>query len=680
MNTQCSFTSTALILPLLTTMACSGSGSESTQNVSDLKVCATEKRVAGIDISHHNGLNKKVDWPSIRRADKWFVFIKAYEDGVGFDERFSDNWTNSFANGFIRGAYYFFNTSSYNDNNALEFSKAIGKLGPGDLPAVLDVDEPKYLVAAGRTKDDTIKSMQAWLSIVERETGKRPIIYASINSWNALGNTKQFSGYSLWLANYQSSPNVCPSLIGGWANWLFWQYSATGSVPGANTTGLIIATDLDLYNGTYAELQSLAGCTKDDSLRIPACASITPCQSKPDGQYCGGTISGYAGNATDIVSCSGGTVADFKLCSSGCIVRDILIGDICAATSQNPNPGPSCNDKIKNGNETSLDCGGGTCPPCADNLACAINTDCANGYCASNVCISAPQVIVDNRADPYNLTLDASNIYWVEKRVGGGALCKVPKSGGTTTTLSSNLAEPTAVTVDSGFAYVLERNNGSNGMIHRVPLAGGSSELVVSGLTNAQNNLVQAGNNLYWGDYVPGVGGVIKTASKGANSTASIVAQGNGLLNLQTAIDTDGIYLFIRNDLNQMLRFPIAGGSPSILGPTGTTSFLSAIRVLTGTVYFTGDNLVGSIPVAGGAKITVATGNTPGALAVDNSYVYFIDATPPGGNVKRAGIGGGQLKTYYPQAGSIGIDVDATHVYWITNFTSNQGKVMRAPK
>lgn len=212
-------------------------------------------------------------------------------------------------------------------------------------------------------------------------------------------------------------------------------------------------------------------------------------------------------------------------------------------------------------------------------------------------------------------------------------------------------------------------------MIHRVPLAGGSSELVVSGLTNAQNNLVQAGNNLYWGDYVPGVGGVIKTASKGANSTASIVAQGNGLLNLQTAIDTDGIYLFIRNDLNQMLRFPIAGGSPSILGPTGTTSFLSAIRVLTGTVYFTGTtpswlNSGSRWSEDHHQRQETLQGHSRSIIAMCTSSTQL----PPGGNVKRAGIGGGQLKTYYPQAGSIGINVDATHVYWISKLHVKPGQ------
>lgn len=353
--------------------------------------------------------------------------------------------------------------------------------------------------------------------------------------------------------------------------------------------------------------------------------------------------------------------------SASCVNR------ICAA------PTNSCTDGLKNGNETSLDCGG-SCPPCADGLTCINNGDCLNGYCSSNVCISAPQILVDNRADPFDLTLDANNIYWVEKRLSGGTLCKVSKGGGNTITLSSNLAEPTAVIVDANYAYVLERNNGSNGMIHRIPLAGGSTELVVSGLTNAQNTLVQSGNNLYWGDFVSGTGGVIKTAPKGASVSASIVAQMNGLANLQTALDTDGTYLYIRNDSNQMLRFPIGGGSPSMLGATGTSSFLADMRVMLGTVYYAGDNVIASLPAGGGTISTLVTTTSPRAIAVDNAYVYFIDASTSAGSVRRTAISGGQLKTYYSQANSNGIEVDATHVYWITNFMLNQGKIMRAPK
>ncbi len=47
---------------------------------------------------------------------------------------------------------------------------------------------------------------------------------------------------------------------------------------------------------------------------------------------------------------------------------------------------PTCSDGLKNGNETAVDCGGGTCPPCASGQACLINSDCTSNVCSGSVC------------------------------------------------------------------------------------------------------------------------------------------------------------------------------------------------------------------------------------------------------------------------------------------------------
>jgi hypothetical protein len=47
--------------------------------------------------------------------------------------------------------------------------------------------------------------------------------------------------------------------------------------------------------------------------------------------------------------------------------------------------GAGCVDGVKNGTESAIDCGG-SCPPCADGLACASGADCANDVCAAGLC------------------------------------------------------------------------------------------------------------------------------------------------------------------------------------------------------------------------------------------------------------------------------------------------------
>jgi hypothetical protein len=51
-------------------------------------------------------------------------------------------------------------------------------------------------------------------------------------------------------------------------------------------------------------------------------------------------------------------------------------------------PAPTCSDGIKNGNETDVDCGGGTCPACATGKQCLVAADCVSGNCSGGVCVS----------------------------------------------------------------------------------------------------------------------------------------------------------------------------------------------------------------------------------------------------------------------------------------------------
>ena len=48
----------------------------------------------------------------------------------------------------------------------------------------------------------------------------------------------------------------------------------------------------------------------------------------------------------------------------------------------------SCSDSVKNGNETDVDCGGGTCPKCASGKKCVAASDCSSGMCSGGVCQS----------------------------------------------------------------------------------------------------------------------------------------------------------------------------------------------------------------------------------------------------------------------------------------------------
>ena len=47
---------------------------------------------------------------------------------------------------------------------------------------------------------------------------------------------------------------------------------------------------------------------------------------------------------------------------------------------------PSCDDGVRNGDESGVDCGG-ACAPCALGESCGEATDCESGFCTGNVCV-----------------------------------------------------------------------------------------------------------------------------------------------------------------------------------------------------------------------------------------------------------------------------------------------------
>ena len=48
----------------------------------------------------------------------------------------------------------------------------------------------------------------------------------------------------------------------------------------------------------------------------------------------------------------------------------------------------TCRDGIKNGAETDVDCGGGTCSRCATGRTCNVANDCTSGTCTGGQCVT----------------------------------------------------------------------------------------------------------------------------------------------------------------------------------------------------------------------------------------------------------------------------------------------------
>lgn len=208
---------------------------------------ALKERLFGIDVSHHQG---SVDWAKAKAAGVQFAFIKATEGGTFVDPQFSRNRRALREAGIPCGAYHFFRTTSTVDAQVANFVRAVGKLEPGDLPPVLDIEVPEQWRSL--SLKERLALVHGFCDAVEKKLGVAPIVYLSPSfASDVLGGDASVKKYVLWLAHYTTAEN--PRTPFPWTDWHFWQYSETGSVPGIPNRSV----DMNRFNGGQVELDRI---------------------------------------------------------------------------------------------------------------------------------------------------------------------------------------------------------------------------------------------------------------------------------------------------------------------------------------------------------------------------------------------------------------------------------------
>lgn len=176
----------------------------------------------GLDISHFQGDLMKVINP---RDSIKFIICKATQGTTFLDPDFRVNWRRISERGFIRGTYHFYDCSADPIKQADFFSNQITDIRDIDIPPVLDIEQGSMVkgVSAYQMERDILKFLQR----VQRNTGRKPMIYTNYEFAQANLRNKALSDYALWLAEYndQSRPLV-PNL---WKQRGFriWQKSAS---------------------------------------------------------------------------------------------------------------------------------------------------------------------------------------------------------------------------------------------------------------------------------------------------------------------------------------------------------------------------------------------------------------------------------------------------------------------
>jgi lysozyme len=182
-------------------------------------------RLKGIDVSHYQGA---IDWAQVNKSDVEFVFIKATQGKNTVDPHFKANWQGSKQVNLLRGVYHYLDPSIDATKQAQHFL-ATTESHFGELPPVVDIEAFEKQSAA-----DVVKSLTAYISVINKVSLCAPIIYSSSGFLNDL-KYEDFGEHILWLADY----NPTPKIPHGWKVWTFWQFKSNGKIQG-------IASDVDV--------------------------------------------------------------------------------------------------------------------------------------------------------------------------------------------------------------------------------------------------------------------------------------------------------------------------------------------------------------------------------------------------------------------------------------------------
>lgn len=162
----------------------------------DVKPIAKRAHIAGIDVSHHNGLKTVANLPDSIK----FVYIKASQGSTFKDPKFNSNYelfSKKAPHKVAIGAYHFFEKEISADDQFKNLSAAVGSKRL-DLPVVVDFEIKRF---SGKTELKAIQNtLLSLLQQIEKKYHKKPLIYCSVRGYElCIGNDKRLAGYRIWL-------------------------------------------------------------------------------------------------------------------------------------------------------------------------------------------------------------------------------------------------------------------------------------------------------------------------------------------------------------------------------------------------------------------------------------------------------------------------------------------------
>ncbi len=213
-----------------------------TSSNEEAEVAQSTQTLNGIDISSHQGnevetLNKNAD-------DLSFVICRATDGITWQDPDFASNWELLAEEGFIKGAYHFYESDDDPESQIDNYLTTVGSLDANDLPPIVDFEGGG--IDDGMSVEAVQENLLGVLQYLQEKTSRTPILYTNINDGNKYLSDSEFAAYTMWIADYSGGAE--PTLPGAWegSEWVLWQQTDAYVLDGQNN-------DFDLFNGNSAE-------------------------------------------------------------------------------------------------------------------------------------------------------------------------------------------------------------------------------------------------------------------------------------------------------------------------------------------------------------------------------------------------------------------------------------------
>lgn len=216
-----------------------------------------ETRLRGFDVSDVRG---DVDFSRAKRAGIDFAIVRV-SDGDVRDTRYGPGRVRALReSGLAWFPYYFGRVASRLNNErdgtaeaamAIRLARAGGWGRKSDLPLAYDFETPN-----GQQAAKCARHLLQFVDAYREGRGHYPIVYTGPGFWNRIlphltaAQRDRVKRCPLWIAHWNVSD---PGSLDPWGDdWMLWQYSSHGTVPGVPTT-----CDTDYFRGSATDFPQL---------------------------------------------------------------------------------------------------------------------------------------------------------------------------------------------------------------------------------------------------------------------------------------------------------------------------------------------------------------------------------------------------------------------------------------